>query len=288
MTKIGVIGNGFVGGALIQGFMLVVDDILVHDANPSRSTHSIQQIVEQCRAIFVSVPTPMYESGECDVSIVDGVIREIDRISKNLRNKILDQVVVIRSTIVPGTMESLSQKYPGLRLVFNPEFLTERRARLDFINSARIVLGSDSEEAMNTVEDIYRIRFSHTPIVRTNFATAQLIKYMANCFFATKVSFINEMKQIASASNADWDKAVEGFILDGRIGNSHLDVPGHDGDLGFGGKCFPKDINAMIRRSEELGVEPMVLKGVWSKNKEVRKKLDWYDIPGAVSKEKMR
>ena len=121
-------------------------------------------------------------------------------------------------------------------------------------------------------------------IIKTDFGTAQLIKYMANCFFATKVSFMNEMYQVCEAINGDWDKALEGFITDGRIGNSHIDIPGHDGDFGFGGKCFPKDLNAMIKKAEALGIEPSVMKGAWKKNEEVRKDLDWYDIPGAVSK----
>jgi UDPglucose 6-dehydrogenase len=107
---------------------------------------------------------------------------------------------------------------------------------------------------------------------------------MANCFFATKVSFMNEMFQFCEAIGGDWDAAVEGFITDGRIGNSHIDVPGHDGDFGYGGKCFPKDINAMIKKSEDLGLDPKMLKASWEKNKEVRKKLDWFDIPGAMTK----
>lgn len=281
MTKIGVVGNGFVGSALVQGFTLSVDDILIHDEDPRRSTHNLAEIVRECSVIFVSVPTPMYESGECDTSIVEDVVARYREARNSLSPN--GQVVVIRSTIVPGTMERLATMFPDVNLVFNPEFLTERRARLDFINSSRIVLGSNREDALNTVEAVYRLRFPHTPIIKTDFATAQLIKYMANCFFATKVSFMNEMKQISNACDANWETAVAGFISDGRIGNSHLDVPGHDGDLGFGGKCFVKDINAMIHRSLELGVEPTVLKGVWKKNCEVRKKLDWYDIPGAVS-----
>jgi UDPglucose 6-dehydrogenase len=171
-----------------------------------------------------------------------------------------------------------------MNFVFNPEFLTERKARLDFINTSRIILGSNKPLANNIVEELYRIRFPYTKIIKTDFGTAQLIKYMANCFFATKVSFMNEMYQICKAINGNWDTALNGFISDYRIGNSHIDVPGHDGDLGFGGKCFPKDINAMIKRAEELGVDPKVMKGAWEKNKEVRKNLNWYDIPGAVSK----
>jgi len=276
---IGIIGNGFVGSAIVHGFVLHVDDIMIHDKDPKRSTHTVEEILDKCEIIFICVPTPMFESGRCDLSIVKDVIEEL-RDHKNIDEK----VIVIKSTVVPGTVESLASDYPEMNFVFNPEFLTERRARLDFINSARIILGSDKEESMGVVEKLYRRRFPHTTIVKTNFATAQLIKYMANCFFATKVSFMNEMYQICEAVGGDWDDVIHGFVTDGRVGNSHIDVPGHDGDFGFGGKCFPKDINAMIKRAEEIGVDPMVIKGAWAKNKEVRKSHDWLGIEGAMSK----
>tara|TARA_R110000851_G_scaffold30519_1_gene83209 strand:- start:391 stop:1251 length:861 start_codon:yes stop_codon:yes gene_type:complete len=278
--KVGIIGNGFVGSAILHGFILHVEDILIYDKNPKRSTHNLEEVVANCQIIFVCVPTPMFESGECDLSIVENLIQEIAKCEKRVNN----QVIVVKSTIVPGTIESLSEKYKEMKFVFNPEFLTERKSRLDFINTSRIVLGSDSESAVRIVENLYRTRFPYTKIIKTDFGTAQLIKYMANCFFATKVSFMNEMHQICKAVDGDWDKALEGFITDGRIGNSHVDVPGHDGDFGFGGKCFPKDLNAMIKKAEQLGVSPVVMKGAWEKNKEVRKDLDWFDIPGVVSK----
>jgi UDPglucose 6-dehydrogenase len=239
----------------------------------------MKDLVSNADVIFVCVPTPMFESGECDLSIVESVTEELSQYSS-----INKKVVVIKSTVVPGTTEGLANKYPEMKFVFNPEFLTERKARLDFINTSRIVLGSNNPLANDTVEKLYRLRFPYTPVIKTDFGTAQLIKYMCNCFFATKVSFMNEMYQVCEAINGDWSAALEGFITDGRIGNSHIDVPGHDGDFGFGGKCFPKDLNAMIKRAEELGVSPDVMKGAWEKNKQVRKDLDWYDIPGAVSK----
>lgn len=278
--KVGIVGNGFVGSAILHGFILHVEDILIYDKNPKRSTHNLEEVVANCQIIFVCVPTPMFESGECDLSIVENLIQEIAKCEKRVNN----QVIVVKSTVVPGTIESLSEKYKEMKFVFNPEFLTERKSRLDFINTSRIVLGSDSESAVRIVENLYRTRFPYTKIIKTDFGTAQLIKYMANCFFATKVSFMNEMHQICKAVDGDWDKALEGFITDGRIGNSHVDVPGHDGDFGFGGKCFPKDLNAMIKKAEQLGVSPVVMKGAWEKNKEVRKDLDWFDIPGVVSK----
>jgi len=277
--KIGIVGNGFVGSAILHGFILHVDDVLIYDNDPTRSTHSMKDLVSNSDVIFVCVPTPMFESGECDLSIVESVAGELSKYDTIKR-----KVVVIKSTVVPGTVESLAEKYPKMNFVFNPEFLTERKARLDFINTSRIILGSNKPTACDIVENLYRIRFPYTKIIKTDFGTAQLIKYMANCFFATKVSFMNEMYQICEAINGDWDKALEGFITDGRIGNSHIDVPGHDGDFGFGGKCFPKDVSAMIKKAEELGVNPRVMKGAWEKNKEVRKELDWHHIPGAVSK----
>lgn len=277
--KIGIIGNGFVGSAIMHGFILHVDDIMIYDKNPKRSTHTLDELVQQANIIFVCVPTPMFESGECDLSIVKSVVDDLSSYEG-----IEQKTIVIKSTVVPGTTEDLAKSYPHMNFVFNPEFLTERKARLDFINTSRIVLGSNKPEANDRVEELYRVRFPYTRVIKTDFGTAQLIKYMANCFFATKVSFMNEMYQLCEAIEGDWNKALEGFITDGRIGNSHVDVPGHDGDFGFGGKCFPKDLNAMIKRAEELGVSPDVMKGAWKKNKEVRKDLDWYDIPGAVTK----
>ena len=275
---IGVVGNGFVGSAMVHGFALHSKDVLIYDKDPSRSNCSLGKLCEHSDAIFVCVPTPMFESGECDLSIVESAVEDI--ISCKTKDTV---VVVIKSTVVPGTVEKLAQKYPEVNFVFNPEFLTERKARLDFINTARIVLGGNNDAALDTVESVYRERFPYTKILKTDFGTAQLIKYMANCFFATKVSFMNEMYEVCQAIDGNWETAIEGFITDGRIGNSHIDVPGHDGDFGFGGKCFPKDLNAMIKKAESLGVSPDVMKGAWEKNTQVRKDLDWYDIPGAVT-----
>lgn len=277
--KIGIIGNGFVGSAIIHGFVLHVEDILIHDSDEKKTTHTLKEISEFCDVIFICVPTPMLRNGKCDLSIVEKVVDNL--CSHKNRNK--NTAVVIKSTVVPGTVELLTEKFPDVNFVFNPEFLTERRSRLDFINTSRVVLGSKSSPAMQKVEELYRLRFPYVKIIKTDLGTAQLIKYMANCFFATKVAFMNEMKQICDVIEGDWDKAVEGFITDGRIGNSHIDVPGHDGSLGFGGKCFPKDINAMIVKCEELGIDPKVMKAAWAKNLEVRDDLDWLRIEGATN-----
>ena len=192
----------------------------------------------------------------------------------------------MRSTVIPGTTESFQKKYPKLRFVFNPEFLTERSASFDFINQTRVILGGDKEHT-DKVKKLYKDRFGeYLPVLQTNFQTAELIKYMNNLFFATKVSFLNEMKLLADQIEVDWNQAVEGFILDGRIGHSHISVPGPDGKFGFGGSCFPKDIQALINFGDQNGIDMNVLKGAWKTNLKVRPEKDWESLKGrAVSDE---
>ena len=138
--------------------------------------------------------------------------------------------------------------------------------------------------ACEKVSSLYRGRFPHTQIITTDSTSAEFVKYMCNCFFATKISYMNEMRQISDKLGLDWNNIIQGFLSDGRIGNSHIDVPGHDGYRGFGGKCFPKDINAFINFFKETNIIQMVLSAAWNKNVEVREENDWEKIEGATSK----
>ena len=178
----------------------------------------------------------------------------------------------------------LSKKYPDLKIVFNPEFLTERSANFDFINQTRFILGGESDDTKK-VSNLFKWRFGKTiSIIETNYESSELIKYMANTFFATKISFLNDMKILSEKVNANWDDVIEGFVRDGRVGHSHLSVPGHDGKLGFGGSCFPKDIQAIIAFAENLDIDMAVLKGAWKTNLKVRPEKDWEKLKGrAVS-----
>ena len=281
--KIGVIGNGFVGGAVKFGFSPQTGcdaEVRVYDKNPNKSTHGLEETVNESDFIFLSVPTPVNKNGSINIKILESVLDDISEVHSGKDNAIL-----IRSTVVPGTTWKLQTKYPQLNILFNPEFLTERSANYDFINQSRFIIGNSgqqiswakSEEFVELLKD----RFGNCIAVQeTNYETAELIKYMNNCFFATKVSFMNEMYQIAEKIDANWDEAVSGFVSDGRIGHSHLGVPGHDGKFGFGGSCFPKDIQAMIDFAEKFGVNPSVLKGAWEKNLEVRPEQDWKELKG--------
>ena len=277
-NKIGIIGKGFVGSAVAHGFSAQTGysaEIRIFDKDPIRSENSLEETVNQSDFIFLSVPTPASNTGQIDLSIVDEALSEIDKINKSDSN-----IVLLRSTVTPGTSLMLQKKFSNLRIVFNPEFLTERSALFDFINQSRVILGGDSKYTKK-VKDLYRHRFGdYLPVIETNYETAELIKYMNNLFFATKVSFLNEMKLVADKTNVDWDKAMEGFVMDGRVGHSHLSVPGPDGKLGFGGSCFPKDIQAMINLGKSMGLDMHTISGAWKTNLQVRPEKDWETLEG--------
>ena len=280
--KIGVVGNGFVGGAVKFGFSPQVGcdaEVRVYDKNPIKSTHTLEETVNESDFIFLSVPTPANEDGSINLDILTDALSDIDKISEK------DNYILIRSTVVPGTTRSLQEKFPKLNLLFNPEFLTERSANSDFISQGRFIIGSgDSHKSALGSElfvNLIRQRFGDCiSILETTYETAEMIKYMSNCFFATKVSFMNEMRMVADRCGVDWDMAVEGFVRDGRIGHSHLAVPGPDGKFGFGGSCFPKDIRAMIDFGYNLGLDMDTLNGAWKTNLEVRPDKDWEELKG--------
>ena len=276
--KIGIVGKGFVGSAVQNGFSPNTGcdaEIRVYDKNPSRSLHTLEETVNESDFVFISVPTPADIDGKINLTILNDAINDINEVSNNK-----ETIFLVRSTIVPGTTRKLQQKYPNLRIVFNPEFLTERSANFDFINQTRFILGGNPK-SVREVSELFRLRFGHSiSIVETNYETAELIKYMNNTFFATKISFLNDMKLLADKCGAIWGHAVEGFVRDGRIGHSHLNVPGHDGKYGFGGSCFPKDIQALIKYGDEIGVDMGVLKAAWETNLKVRPEKDWEQLKG--------
>ena len=275
--KIGVIGKGFVGSAVQFGFSANTGcdaEVRVYDKDLSKSSHTLDEVVNNSDYIFLSVPTPSNKDGSVNLDIVEEALRDISNLIKN------DSIILLRSTMIPGSTQKFQDNFPKLKLVFNPEFLTERSANFDFINQSRFIVGGKPENTKK-VSEMYKWRFGQSvPVIETNFETAELIKYMNNCFFATKVSFMNEMKLVSDQCGADWDEAVEGFIRDGRIGHSHLNVPGHDGRFGFGGSCFPKDIQAMINFGQSLGLKMNTLTGAWETNLEVRPEKDWEKLKG--------
>jgi len=286
--KIGIVGNGFVGSSVAFGFSPQTGcdaEVKIYDKDESKSTHTLYDTINDSDYIFLSVPTPSNQDGSISLDIIDKVFEDIDNVLDYKKDN--QPVILLRSTVTPGTTKKIQCKYPKMGIVFNPEFLTERSAKFDFINQSRFIVGGSWGDTQR-VKHLYQWRFGKSiPVITTNYETAELIKYMNNCFFATKVSFLNEMYQIAEKCGANWEEAIEGFVRDGRIGHSHMNVPGPDGKFGFGGSCFPKDIQAMINFSDSLNTPSNVLKGAWKTNLEVRPEEDWKKLKGrAVVEEK--
>ncbi|MBK22658.1 MAG: hypothetical protein CME70_01525 [Halobacteriovorax sp.] len=281
---IGIIGQGFVGSAIREG-MNNAFNVETYDIDPGKQStvENISELVDKVdEIIFVCLPTPMNQSGRCDTRIVETAISDINDANRRLNKS---TIAVIKSTVEPGTTDRLNDRYSHITIIFNPEFLTEANSYNDFKNQNRIIIGGP-RPASTKVKTMYRKAFPKVPIVKTGANVAETVKYFINCFLATKVSFANEMKQVCDKINVDFDKVVEYALYDDRIGNSHLSVPGPDGSMGFGGHCFPKDLNAIRFVADECGINPTVLTAVWEKNLEVRKSAerDWESMIGrAVS-----
>ena len=277
LRTIGVVGYGFVGSAVVRGFSLD-GEIRIYDRNEEKCTHTFEEVVTS-DFVFVCLPTPMEhaEGGRADLSIIEGFF---DLASKCARP---DSVFIIKSTVPIGTTHLLQKKY-NLKIVHNPEFLTARTALIDFITPARNIVGSYDREARDKLGAFLKERFPGVSCFHDmNSDESEAIKYMANCFFAVKVTFFNEMRMLTDKLGLDWDRVLEGVMADGRIAKSHYQVPGHDGDRGYGGVCFPKDINALISIFEDNDLDPLLLSAAWEQNKNVRSNWDWASNSSAVS-----
>jgi UDPglucose 6-dehydrogenase len=317
--SIAVIGQGFVGGSLTTVFVERGFDVYAYDksgryakgALPSHGDtaagypSSVKELVLDneggstpgfSNVYFVCLPTPMFEDGSADLSIVESVLEELAAIPG-------ERIAVVKSTVPPGSTDLWNEKFgpQGLHVIFNPEFLTEANALEDMRNQNRIILGGP-RPWINEVKQIFQTAFPKVPVIKTSSTTAEMVKYVTNCMLAVKVSFANEVAQICEAldrdgCNIDYDKVVEYAKVDHRLGDSHWSVPGpvptHDGRYvrGFGGHCFPKDINALMSVARQHGIDPKVMQAAWDKNLEVRAPddRDWEkQIGRAVSKRKQQ
>ena len=271
---IGIIGQGFVGNAIYQKFKNYFD-VYTYDLDESKSNDSKENVIHQ-QFVFLCLPTPMNTNGSCNVDIIERELENIDLIADNHE---IVKTIVIKSTIPPGTTEKWNKKYEALNIVFNPEFLTEANAVEDFNNQSRIILGGP-RPATTELRRLYSKVFPKAHIIKTDSTHAEMVKYLTNSFLATKVSFANEIYQVCEKLNIDYDKVVEYATLDDRLGKSHWNVPGPDGDFGFGGHCLPKDLSALIYLAMNLDTETNVLNAVEETNDVVRKNRDWENMKG--------
>ena len=291
LPSIGIIGNGFVGGATAETFKHYVD-VKVYDIDPNRSVHNYWVVIKQ-DILFVCLPTPMKKDGTVDVSIVDSALAQ-------LKNALQDykKPVILKSTIPPKDLVAMAEHYsPAIHLIYSPEFLTERTAVLDFQQSSRLIFGDHYPDDQSNFEatdklnenvlkitELFENRFPKVPIYWCSMQEASLIKYGTNVFFTVVLSFWNELAEIAESFELDPNEVAGMIMLDQRIGRSHWQVPGHDGDRGFGGHCFPKDINGYMHIANDQGIKPLMAGAAWATNMRVRKNRNWEsDIGRAVS-----
>ncbi len=331
--SIGVIGQGFVGGSLTTVFAERGFEVFVYDKSgkvvpggidlvnvvPGFADRAVQlagvenippdlgevrdqttDFVKACESkpgfsnvYFVCLPTPMYEDGEADLSIVEGALKRLSQIPG-------ERIAVVKSTVPPGSTERWNEMFKGtgLRVVFNPEFLREASALDDMRNQDRIILGGP-RPWINKVKQLFEAAWPNVPIKKTSSSTAEMVKYVTNIHLAVKVALANEFYQICQAldakgANLDFDKVIEYATLDKRLGDSHWKVPGPmpaddtgEPAFGFAGSCFIKDLNALMALAKQVGVDPKTMRGAWEKNLEVRPQRDWERLIGrAVSKKK--
>ena len=283
MSKsVGIIGNGFVGDAVAHGIKAVGYVPLIYDANPNRSEVDFE-VAACCDYMFVCVPTPTSaRNGDQDTSILDDVVSGIAMLQSAQQPV---GTVVIKSTVLPGVVNEMRTRYSTLRFVSNPEFLTERSARSDFVHPSRVVLGASRNPAweLDGLVALYERLAPDAPRLIVTHDEAALIKYASNCFFATKISFLNELKQICDVTQSSYDAVRNGLVTSGWVNPMHTLVPGPDCRLGFGGKCFPKDLAAFARYGTARGVRTTMMRSAIAKNFEVREDHDWTRIDGAFS-----
>jgi UDPglucose 6-dehydrogenase len=239
-VKILIVGHGFVGKAVDYGFAAVEKYIV----DPIYGTSLEGLNLSDYICIFVCVPTPMSYTGAVDYSILDSVMNQLNDVYRPRHIPI-----IIKSTVTPDILA----KYEGSGVVYNPEFLREKTAFEDFVNPDFHVFGGARYDT-TLVENIYDQHSSckKCPTFHVGYKEASLIKYAMNSFLATKVTFFNQLYDVAKDSGADYNAIIKVLEQEPRLGKSHLRVPGFDNKRGFGGACFPKDTNAFVKYTNRM------------------------------------
>lgn len=257
--KIGIVGYGVVG----QGMHTLIEKSFGGAIYDPAQGYDSKESINQCDLAIICVPTPMNKDGSCSTMIVEECIAWLKT-----------PLILIKSTIPPGTTTKLRQKY-GKKINFSPEYMGESSYFTPYwkypdptraeTHTFVIVGGEEASEILNVFMKVMSV---DTKYVAVTAEEAEMTKYMENAFFATKVTFCNEFFNIAKSYGVDYKKLRELWLLDSRINPNHTLV--FEDDRGFGGKCFPKDVNGIVKASESVGYEPKLLKAVLEVNKEIR------------------
>jgi UDPglucose 6-dehydrogenase len=280
--NLGIIGIGFVGGATAH-VLKNYHNLYLYDKykNPYNKDTDLENLAKNSECVFISVPTPMKKNGAVDYSnlydSIENLLNETNKLKRNPK----DILVIIRSTAVSGTTDKLSKEYP-FKFAFNPEFLREKYAIEDMEKTDRVVIGANDKESQEKLKQIYKPVFPNAKFFLTNTKTAEMVKYMANVMLTGQIALANQFYLACDSMGINYNEVKDIVLCDPRIGRN-LDVPGPDGDLGFGGKCFPKDLRAFTYLIREFGLDSTLLDSIWNFNMQIRKNKDWLNIEGATS-----
>lgn len=237
--KVGIIGYGIIGQATASLFQ----DVVVYD--PLKGYHDTSGL-SNCDLVFVCVPTPTV-NGRSDLTTLQTVLAE-------LIPQLSDQVVCIRSTILPGTTKNLQQRWPQTAFAYNPEFLRAHRAFEDALKPYRVVVGADAKWIRETIAKVYKASRACIPrLIITDSITAEMIKYVANCFLAMKITYANEIFDACNALGVNYEQVRQGISLDPRIGDGD-ELVVDPNSRGFRDECLPKDLDAFIGFMAEQGL----------------------------------
>lgn len=283
---IGLVGHGFVGKAIEAFFRdsnnVAKCGILINDkAKPELNT--LREVVKESEVIFIAVPTPMRKDGSCFTGYVEEVIKSINETAKELQRNLDSFVLVVKSTVPPGFIEEMQNRYLPMRLTFSPEFLTEANSVADFKKTNRIIVGGDTEDALIVCKyfleaDPAPVNDGRRVILATDSTTAEMVKLYANGMLTAKVIFSNEVYLICEKLGVKFEDVRLLACLDQRIGVGHTKVPGPDGQLGYGGHCFPKDIQSLRAIARILETGEKMFTAMIERNEEIREKKDWLEM----------
>lgn len=274
---IGIVGNGFVGKATYSMIQHNQNKVYVYDIDPTKCIPIDLNIckLRECEIIFICVPTPMKNNGECYLDIVYDVINKLKNIiDQNNTN------IILRSTVPCGTSDFLN-------VSFMPEFLTEKNWKLDCYHSKHWVLGANNDIVINKMKSILKLSKEKNCILYDTLHVvynreAEMIKLFKNIFLATKVSLCNEINKYCEKKKINYDIIKNITSLDDRINSSHMDVPGHDGKTGFGGTCFPKDIHSLQFEMKKNDIECPILDAVIYRNNNIDRINDEFELGRSI------
>jgi UDPglucose 6-dehydrogenase len=263
--RIGIVGCGFVGSAIAHAHQH--DEVVIND--PKLPNSQPLSAFNNCDAIFICVPSPSKENGHCDTSILEDTLKNLLLVNINRPIPIISKV-----TAPPEEYARLQKIYPCL--VHSPEFLTAKNAIIEYKYAKWCIVGGGEDYCKRAAEIIFSgmADMRRDKIMITDIKTAAFYKYLMNSYLATKVTFMNDFYELAVADGICWDHVKQLSRLDDRIGKTHWDVPGPDGQYGWGGYCFPKDVAAIIMEAIDQQLDFELLQRVETINKKHRRKND--------------